>query len=70
MHPRFAVPHGSEELTGRKGLQFKFTVFENGACVEIGVDRGLGMVMDVIRGEERVSASVGRWGITGSDGAC
>jgi hypothetical protein len=33
------------------------------------MDRRLGAVMDVIRGEERVGAGVGRWSIKGTDGA-
>ena len=40
----------------------------DGARAEIGVDRRLRMVMDVIRGEERVSAGVGCWSI--KDSAC
>jgi hypothetical protein len=40
----------------------------DGAGAEIRVDRRLRMVMDLIRGKERVSAGVGRWCI--KDGAC
>ena len=34
-----------------------------GARAEIGVDRRLRMVMDVIRGEKWVGAGIGRWRI-------
>jgi hypothetical protein len=62
----------SRSRWGRRNWQWVRLCGNNGGGgdrtrAEIGVDRRLRMVMDVIRGEERVSAGVGRWGI--KDGA-